>query len=125
MSSSPRAPRVIILDEHQTDRDLVARLLGASGYEVVATSDASEVVQSVRVRVPQTVLVDLRLKVPDATQIRAIARAWFRSDEDFGGVIQRLANQPTDRLLQALFLNRVHHTPVEELEKGLTGHVDE
>jgi DNA-binding response OmpR family regulator len=63
MSSSPRTPRVIILDEHEADRDLVARLLGASGYEVVATGDAGEVVQSARVRVPQTVLVDLRLKV--------------------------------------------------------------
>ncbi len=68
--------------------------------------------------------IELRMKVPDATQIRAIARAWFPSGQDFDAVLQKLENQPTDRLLQALFLNRVHQTPVEELEKGLTEYVD-
>ncbi|MFO7565866.1 MAG: MoxR family ATPase [Enhygromyxa sp.] len=68
--------------------------------------------------------VELRMKVPNAEQIRAIAKARFGNDDELDAVLAKLSNQPTDRLLQALFLKRVHNTSVEDLEQGLTEHVE-
>lgn len=63
--------------------------------------------------------VELRLQLPDADQIRRIARAWFDDEAGLDEVLAALDGQPTDRLLQALFLTRAHHTPVDEVRRGL------
>jgi MoxR-like ATPase len=63
--------------------------------------------------------VELRLRIPGAEQIRKIVQAWFGGDDGLESVLAKLSGQPTDQLLQALFLSRVHQAPVDHINSDL------
>lgn len=63
--------------------------------------------------------VELRLQLPGPEQIRQIIDRWFGGPDGLEEVLTNLGGQPTDRLLQALFLTRIHETPLEEIARSV------
>jgi MoxR-like ATPase len=62
--------------------------------------------------------VELTLDAPTAEQFAEIVRQWL-GDGDFESALKQLEGHPTDRRLQALFLNATHGAPMEEILKAL------
>ena len=59
--SEPDRPKVVILDDERTARDLLRRFLARYGYEAVETATSGEAVQALRRQPVEAVILDVRL----------------------------------------------------------------
>jgi two-component system NtrC family sensor kinase len=60
-SSSPTPPRILIVDDEAAIRDLLARILGNSGFEPVVAADGESALEIVRTNPPAAILCDHRM----------------------------------------------------------------
>jgi CheY-like chemotaxis protein len=61
MEAQPAPPRVLVLDDEATARDLLRRFLARHGYEAVEASSAAEAVAALRGGGMEAVILDVRL----------------------------------------------------------------
>lgn len=54
-------PRILVVDDNEMNRDLLARRLGKRGFEVVSAADARAALETARDRRPDLILMDMRL----------------------------------------------------------------
>jgi CheY-like chemotaxis protein len=59
---------VLVVDDKEYNRQLIARYLTDWGYEVVRANNGAEALQQVRAARPQLILMDLRMPVMDGWQ---------------------------------------------------------
>jgi PAS domain S-box-containing protein len=64
-----QAPRVLVVEDDATTRDLLARMLEQHGFDVSAASDGTEALATLRSRPHDIVLLDLLLPTMDGFQV--------------------------------------------------------
>ena len=68
------APRVLVVDDNADSRDLLAKLLGRVGFDVVTASDGRGAVESFTRHAPGIVLMDISMPVMDGREATQIIR---------------------------------------------------
>jgi CheY-like chemotaxis protein len=58
-------PKLLLVEDNEDNRDMLARRLQRKGYEVVTAIDGAEGVESARTEAPDLVLMDMSLPVMD------------------------------------------------------------
>lgn len=58
-------PRILVVDDDDTVRQLVSRILGASGYAVDAAGNGEDALERIRAGHPDLVVLDLMMPVLD------------------------------------------------------------
>src|SRR5689334_16912515 len=56
---------ILIVDDQQTNREVLAALLGYGGHQVVEASDGAEALESTRAHHPDLVITDILMPVMD------------------------------------------------------------
>ncbi|MEV6169791.1 response regulator transcription factor [Streptomyces sp. NPDC051954] len=70
MSEGPSAIKVMVVDDHPMWRDAVARDLGESGFDVVATAgDGDQAVRRAKAAAPDVLVLDLNLPAKPGVQV--------------------------------------------------------
>ena len=54
-------PRILIVDDHETNRDILATRLGMHGYELLQAADGEEALGSAREHLPDLILLDVMM----------------------------------------------------------------
>lgn len=74
------SPRILVVDDEQKIRSLVASYLTSDGFDVVEASNGEEAIAAVSRRKPDLVIMDIRMPGMDGlealTKIRAISDVW-------------------------------------------------
>lgn len=74
------SPRILVVDDEQNIRSLVASYLTSDGFDVVEASNGEEAIAAVSRRKPDLVVMDIRMPGMDGlealTKIRAISDVW-------------------------------------------------
>src|SRR3569833_3164870 len=65
----PTAPTVLVAEDDDIMRDLVARWLVAAGYQVARASNGEEVIEIVREAKPAAIIMDLTMPRMDGFQV--------------------------------------------------------
>lgn len=75
-ATTPRVPRVLVVDDHEVGRNSLSRLLGLLGYETAAAKDGESAIKALESSTPfDYVLTDLRLPDLDGRDVvRAVHR---------------------------------------------------
>jgi signal transduction histidine kinase len=64
---------ILIVDDHQQNRDLLTAVLGAAGYQLLEASDGAEALELARARRPDLVIADLIMPTMDGfAMVRAL-----------------------------------------------------
>src|SRR6266487_6265972 len=71
---APQSPRILVVEDDQDTRDVLAELLEAEGYEVRSAVDADEALLMLKEWQPQVIILDLLLKKADGWTFRAKQR---------------------------------------------------
>jgi diguanylate cyclase (GGDEF)-like protein/PAS domain S-box-containing protein len=66
--------RILIVDDHEPNRELVASLAGYLGHQVLEASDGAEALQVVRAENPELVICDLLMPVMDGYEFVRMVR---------------------------------------------------
>jgi two-component system cell cycle response regulator DivK len=66
---------VLVVDDQEWNRDLIARYLTDWGYDVVPAADGAEALRLVRTAKPQLILMDLDMPVMDGWEARTVLAA--------------------------------------------------
>lgn len=121
-----RAPVILLVDDDESVRTSLHRLLDAYGYEVYEAADRASAIQEARSRHPQIMILDLHMASVSGLQIARVVRAdpdlsavrliafsasvpdWDEDLKLFDQVIEKPA--PAEVLLEAIerSLRRVH-----------------
>jgi CheY-like chemotaxis protein len=72
--------KVLVVEDHDDARDLVARVLGAAGAEVITAASAGEALQRIAGTTPDLLLADLALPDEDGYTLLKRIRATHTSD---------------------------------------------
>jgi len=59
--------KLLLADDHQLSRDLLARRLERQGYEVIPAADGREAIRAARDHQPDLIVMDLEMPVMDGT----------------------------------------------------------
>jgi CheY-like chemotaxis protein len=73
--TAPSATRVLVVDDHATNRKLVADLLAFEGYEVLQAGDADEAERLIRAQPPALILMDIALPGRDGLTLTRALKA--------------------------------------------------
>jgi CheY-like chemotaxis protein len=68
-------PRILVVDDNEMNRDLLARRLSKRGFEVVAAADARAALAAAGDRRPDLILMDMRLPDMDGRDATRALRA--------------------------------------------------
>ncbi|AWE49851.1 MULTISPECIES: response regulator [Streptomyces] len=99
--------RVMVVDDHPMWRDAVARDLGASGFEVVATAgDGEQAVRRAKAAAPDVLVLDLNLPLKPGVQVCK----------------ELVAHNPALRVL-VLSASGEHADVLEAVKSGATGYL--
>ncbi|MEV6662681.1 response regulator transcription factor [Streptomyces nigra] len=99
--------RVMVVDDHPMWRDAVARDLGASGFEVVATAgDGEQAVRRAKAAAPDVLVLDLNLPLKPGVQVCK----------------ELVGHNPTLRVL-VLSASGEHADVLEAVKSGATGYL--
>ncbi len=69
--TNPTGLKILVAEDDETMRDLVARWLGAAGYDVVRASNGEQVIVAVREEAPAAIIMDLTMPRMDGFQVLA------------------------------------------------------
>ena len=96
LSAAPCVARVLVVEDHDDARELVASVLGAAGAEVTSTASAEEALERIARATPDLLSADLGL--PAKTATAASARARMNTRRRFtAGVALTAYTRPSDR----------------------------
>jgi DNA-binding response OmpR family regulator len=62
-------PRILIVDDHETNRDILATRLGMHGYELLQAADGEEALASAREHLPDLILLDVMMPKVDGIEV--------------------------------------------------------
>jgi class 3 adenylate cyclase/CheY-like chemotaxis protein len=62
-------PRILIVDDHETNRDILATRLGMHGYELLQAADGEEALASAREHLPDLILLDVMMPKLDGIEV--------------------------------------------------------
>ena len=103
--TSPDALRVLVVDDHDKNRKLAGDVLRAAGLETLEAATGDEAIAVAAARLPDVILLDLRLPDTDGTDV---ARALAEDPRTAGIPVVALSASPEagdgDRLHQAGFV---------------------
>ncbi len=85
---SRERPLVLVVDDFEAGRDLVAEYLGFRGYDVATAADGAEGLEKAAELLPDAILMDLSLPVIDGWE----ATRRLRADERTRGI--RVIHRP-------------------------------
>src|SRR3954469_9853282 len=68
-------PRILIVEDNEENRDVLARRLKRRGYDVIAAGDGQQGVDMARAERPDLVLMDMNMPVLDGWQATKLLRA--------------------------------------------------
>ena len=76
-----KPPRILIVDDNETNRDILRSRLGPQGYELLETADGEEALAAARQHHPDLILLDVMMPKMDGIeacrQIKADASLLF------------------------------------------------
>jgi CheY-like chemotaxis protein len=70
----PAEPVVLIVDDEEETRDMLAMLLEQAGYEVLTASNGREALEVLQTSRPAMILLDLQMPIMDGYEFRAAQR---------------------------------------------------
>ena len=62
-------PRILIVDDHETNRDILITRLGMHGYELLQAADGEEALASARENLPDLILLDVMMPKLDGFEV--------------------------------------------------------
>ena len=62
-------PRILIVDDHETNRDILATRLGTHGYELMQAADGEEALAAARENLPDLILLDVMMPKLDGIEV--------------------------------------------------------
>jgi len=62
-------PRILIVDDNQTNRDILATRLDGHGYELLQAADGEEALASARANLPDLILLDVMMPKIDGFEV--------------------------------------------------------
>ena len=62
-------PRILIVDDHETNRDILATRLGTHGYELMQAADGEEALTAAREHLPDLILLDVMMPKLDGMEV--------------------------------------------------------
>ncbi len=62
-------PRILIVDDHETNRDILVTRLGMHGYELLQAADGEEALASAREHLPDLILLDVMMPKLDGIEV--------------------------------------------------------
>lgn len=68
-------PRILIIEDNEENRDVLARRLERRGYDVVVAADGLQGVEKARAEKPDAILMDMNMPVLDGWQASQMLRA--------------------------------------------------
>ena len=74
-AATPARPRILVVDDNEMNRDLLARRLAKRGFDVVAAADARAALAAAGDRRPDLILMDMRLPDMDGRDATRALRA--------------------------------------------------
>jgi adenylate cyclase len=63
-----KPPRILIVDDNETNRDILRSRLGPQGYELLEAADWEEALAAARQRHPDLILLDVMMPKMDASK---------------------------------------------------------
>ena len=69
MATMPRRVRVLVVDDDESVRHALVRILGGAGYEVEAVEDGEKALQRVRTAGYDCIMTDFRMPVMDGCRL--------------------------------------------------------
>ena len=63
-----KPPRILIVDDNETNRDILRTRLGRQGYELIEAADGEEAVASARQHHPDLILLDVMMPKVDGIE---------------------------------------------------------
>jgi DNA-binding NtrC family response regulator len=119
MSQNPKSARILLVDDDDTFRRVMAAELSRRGYEVVSAASGREALQQVEAFGPDVTLLDLRL--PDMEGIEVLAQ--LRQRNPAAGVVVLTGHGTIDTAIQAIRLGAYDYLekpcPIEKLEMAV------
>jgi len=119
MSRPSKSTRVLLVDDDDTFRRVMASELTRRGYDVVAASSGREAVEQFAQITPDVTLLDLRL--PDMDGIEVLKR--LRERNSSSGVVVLTGHGTIDTAIQAIRLGAYDYLekpcPIEKLEMAI------
>src|SRR3954469_2228493 len=68
-SSMHNPPRILIVDDNETNRDILATRLDGHGYELMQAADGEEALASARANLPDLILLDVMMPKIDGVEV--------------------------------------------------------
>src|SRR6185503_18347572 len=68
-------PRILIVDDNETNRDILSTRLGMHGYELMEAADGEETLAIARERHPDLILLDIMMPKIDGLEVCRRLRA--------------------------------------------------
>jgi len=62
-------PRILIVDDNETNRDILATRLGLHGYELIQATNGEEALASARTNLPDLILLDIMMPKVDGVEV--------------------------------------------------------
>src|SRR5581483_5580253 len=62
-------PRILIADDHETNRDILVTRLGMHGYELIQAADGEETLHAARAHLPDLILLDIMMPKLDGIEV--------------------------------------------------------
>ena len=62
-------PLILIADDNEANRDILARRLGANGYDLVTANDGEEALALARAKLPDLILLDVMMPKVDGLEV--------------------------------------------------------
>ena len=66
-----KPPRILIVDDNETNRDILATRLATQGYELKQAADGEEALAAVREHLPDLILLDVMMPKITALSLQA------------------------------------------------------
>ena len=71
-------PRILIVDDHETNRDILAKRLATQGYDLCQATDGEEALDAAKTLHPDLILLDVMMPKVNGIEFAAASKATLR-----------------------------------------------